>query len=91
MNKIVKQISEQACEYANETWKPRVASKVPGKIWEEGYVDWFEQYDAKFAELIVQICANIVRNSSMPDAYSEACLQVMADELKEQFGFGVEP
>ena len=89
MNKIVKQISEQACEYANETWKPRVASKVPGEIWEEGHVDWFEQYDAKFSELIVQECANIVRNSSLPDSFSEACLAYIADELEEHFG--VEP
>ena len=43
----------------------------------------------EFAELIVQICANIVRNSSLPDSYSEACLRNIADELKEHFG--VEP
>ena len=55
-------------------------------VWEEGYVDWFEQYDAKFAELIVQICANIVRNSSLPDSYSEDCLEDIADELEELFG-----
>ena len=86
MNKLVKQISEQAGEYANETWKPRVRSKVPGEIWEEGYIDWFEQYDAKFAELIVQECANIVRSRSLPDSYSEACLRNIANELEEHFG-----
>ena len=49
-----------------------------------GYFD-----EQKFAELIVQICANIVRNSSLPDSYSEACLEYIADELEEHFG--VEP
>jgi hypothetical protein len=43
----------------------------------------------EFAELIVKKCANIVRNSSLPDSYSEACLEYIADELKEHFG--VEP
>ena len=40
----------------------------------------------EFAELIVQECANIVRNSSLPDSYSEACLEDIADELEELFG-----
>ena len=40
----------------------------------------------RFAELIVQICACIVRNSSLPDSYSEACLRNIADELEELFG-----
>ena len=40
----------------------------------------------EFTELIVQICANIVRNSSLPDSYSEACLEYIADELEEHFG-----
>ena len=43
----------------------------------------------KFAEFIVKKCANIVRNSSLPDSYSEACLEYIADELEEHFG--VEP
>ena len=48
-------------------------------------IDW----EKKFAELIVQECANIVRNSSLPDSYSEDCLKYIADELEEHFG--VEP
>ena len=40
----------------------------------------------KFTQLIVQICANIVRNSSLPDSYSEDCLEYIADELEEHFG-----
>ena len=42
-----------------------------------------------FAGLIIKECANIVRNSSLPDSYSEACLEYIADELEEHFG--VEP
>ena len=45
----------------------------------------FEQM-REFAELIVRECANIVRNSSLPDSYSEACLEYIADELEELFG-----
>jgi hypothetical protein len=40
----------------------------------------------KFAESIVQMCANIVRSRSLPDSYSEACLADIADELEELFG-----
>ena len=49
----------------------------------------FDEYSPeieKFAELIVKKCANIVRNSSLPDAYSEVCLEYIADELEEHFG-----
>jgi len=82
MNKLVKQFSEQACEYANETWKPRVRSKVPGEIWEEGHVDWFEQYDAKFAELIIRECANWI---TMTDSNSDIG-EEDAQALLEYFG-----
>ena len=51
--------------------------------------DYAKQGIEKFAELIVKKCANIVRNSSLPDSYSEACLEYIADELEEHFG--VEP
>ena len=44
------------------------------------------EWEKKFAELIVQECANIVRNSSLPDSYSEVCLEYIADELEEHFG-----
>jgi hypothetical protein len=47
----------------------------------------FEVFDKeKFAELIIRECANIVESSSLPDAYSEACLLNIADEIKEHFG-----
>ena len=40
----------------------------------------------EFAELIVKKCADIVASSSLPDAYSEPCLAVIAEEIKEYFG-----
>ena len=42
--------------------------------------------EEKFAELIIKQCCNVVRNSSLPDSYSEACLGLIADELEEHFG-----
>jgi len=41
---------------------------------------------AKFAELIVRECAKIVEGSSLPDAYSESCLVLIAEDIKEHFG-----
>ena len=46
----------------------------------------YGKFAEKFAELIVQECLDIVRNSSLPDSYSEACLEYIADELEEHFG-----
>ena len=40
----------------------------------------------KFTELIVKECAKMVRNSSLPDVYSESCLQDIADDIEEYFG-----
>ena len=39
-----------------------------------------------FGDLIVQECADIVASSSLPDAYSEPYLSVIAEEIKEHFG-----
>ena len=45
---------------------------------------------ARFAERIVRDivreCADIVANSSLPDAYSEPALAIIAEEIKEHFG-----
>lgn len=40
----------------------------------------------EFTELVILECANIVRGSSLPDSYSEVCLEYIADELEEHFG-----
>ena len=87
MNSIIKQLAEHA--------GMNIKTNVIGTALVFGT---FEGYKTShitteelemFAELIVQECANIVRNSSLPDSYSEACLGLIADELEEHFG--VEP
>ena len=72
MNERIKKLAEQADAHAD-------AMDGSGK----NYIGLRDNY---FAELIVQECANIVRNSSLPDSYSEACLEQIADELEEHFG-----
>ena len=72
MNERIKKLAEQADAYAD-------AMDGSGK----NYIGLRDNY---FAELIVQICANIVKNSSLPDSYSEDCLEYIADELEEHFG-----
>ena len=59
MNQRIKELSKQAGDYVNEVYTPPVRSKTPGKIWEDGHVDWHEQFKVKFAELIVKECARI--------------------------------
>jgi len=39
-----------------------------------------------FAKLIVKECAKIVAENSLPDVYSEPCLALIAEEIKEHFG-----
>jgi hypothetical protein len=39
-----------------------------------------------FGHLIVRECADIVASSSLPDAYSEPCLAVIAEEIKKHLG-----
>jgi hypothetical protein len=59
MNERIKQLAEQAGDYVNEVYTPPVRSKTPGKIWEDGHIDWHTQFNEKFAELIVRECARI--------------------------------
>jgi hypothetical protein len=56
VNERIKQLAEQAGDYVNEVYTPPVRSKTPGKIWEDGHVDWYTQFNEKFAELIVREC-----------------------------------
>jgi len=60
MNERIKQLAEQAGDYVNEVYTPPVRSKTPGKIWEDGHVDWYTQFNEKFAELIVRECLSQV-------------------------------
>ena len=74
-SRIVSELIEKANEWSYEEYNYK----------ETGYTR--EQlHSQKLAELIVKQCANIVRNSSLPDSYSEACLEYIADELEEHFG-----
>jgi len=57
VNERIKQLALQAGDYVNEVYTPPVRSKTPGKIWEDGHVDWYTQFNEKFAELIVRECA----------------------------------
>ena len=60
MNERIQQLAEQAGEYVNSVYTPPVRSKTSGKIWEDGHIGWNEQFQEKFAELIVRECANQV-------------------------------
>ena len=57
MNIRIKELAEQAGEYVNEVYTPPVRSKTPGKIWEDGHIEWHTQFNQKFAELIILECA----------------------------------
>ncbi len=60
MNERITELAMQAGEYANSVYKPPVRSKAPGKIWEDGHVDWHTLFNGKFAELIVRECVDYV-------------------------------
>ena len=54
MNERIKKLATQAGDYVNEVYTGPVRSKTPGKIWEDGHVGWHEQFNEKFAQLIIQ-------------------------------------
>ena len=56
MNERIKELAKQAGDYVNEVYTPPVRSKTPGKIWEDGHIDWHTQFNEKFARLIVTEC-----------------------------------
>ena len=57
MNQRIRELALEAGEYVNSVYTPPVRSNTPGKIWEDGHVDWHTQFNQKFAELIVRECA----------------------------------
>jgi hypothetical protein len=80
MNEKIKELALKAGEYVNSVYTPPVRSKTPGKIWEDGHVGWNEQFQEKFAQLIVKEClAKIYYNENGP-AYEAA------GRIKEHFG-----
>jgi hypothetical protein len=60
MNERIQELSKQAGDYVNEVYTAPVRSKTPGKIWEDGHVDWHTQFNEKFAQLIVRECLTFV-------------------------------
>ena len=60
MNERIRLLAKQAGDYVNEVYTAPVRSKTPGKIWEDGHVDWHTQFNKKFAELIVRECIDII-------------------------------
>ena len=93
MNERIRELAEQAGEYVNEVYTPPVRSKTPGKIWEDGHVDWHEQFNQKFAELIVQECATAITEDALAkdcdtflmDSYAKG-MRYSAHLIKEHFG-----
>ena len=66
MNERIKELALQAGEYVNEVYTGPVRSKTPDKIWEDGHIGWNEQFQEKFAELIVKECMEQVRGEYLP-------------------------
>jgi hypothetical protein len=86
MNERIRELAEQAGEYVNEVYTPPVRSKTPGKIWEDGHVDWHIQFNQKFAELIVRECiVDFYRNYL--DTTSDDDITEQVDRyVKQNFG-----
>jgi hypothetical protein len=91
MNERIRELAKQAGDYVNEVYTPPVRSKTPGKIWENGHIGWNEQFQAKFAELIVRECLAIARHRE--DELEDAGLLkesnaagIVAYRIARQFG-----
>ncbi len=93
MNERIQELAEQAGEYVNEVYTPPVRSKTPGKIWEDGHVDWHIQFNQKFAELIVLECAKAIADDDLAkdcdtflmDSYAKG-MRYSVEVIKEHFG-----
>jgi hypothetical protein len=88
MNNRIKDLAEQAGEYVNSVYTPPVRSRTPGKIWEDGHIGWNEQFQKKFADMIVNHaieCVRDVARDESSDLSWDACSQVQA-RLREFFG-----
>jgi hypothetical protein len=82
MNQRIRELALEAGEYVNSVYTPPVRSNTPGKIWEDGHIGWHEQFNQKFAELIVQECAD----KCLEMAYVNPEPHHYAAMLKEHFG-----
>ena len=91
MNERIKELAEQAGAYVNEVYTPPVRSKTPGKIWEDGHIDWHEQFHKKFAELIVRECADVLvaemnRLDGLDRVVSAQTMDTAQILIKQHFG-----
>jgi hypothetical protein len=69
MNERILKLAEEAGDYVNEVYTPPVRSKTPGKIWEDGHIGWNEQFQEKFAQLILKECIKQARKDENGLAY----------------------
>jgi len=83
MNERIQKLAVQAGEYVNSVYTPPVRSKTPGKIWEDGHIGWHEQFNQKFAELIVRECAEVLDETISPPSHP---MNSIGYRLKEHFG-----
>jgi hypothetical protein len=84
MNERFRALALQAGEYANSVYVPPVRSKTPGKIWEDGHVDWHDLFNGKFAELIIQECTALTLDHRNADYY-QGWLDYR-DEIRQHWG-----
>ena len=85
INQRIQELSKQASDYVNEVYTAPVRSKTPGKIWEDGHIGWYTQFNQKFAELIVRECAEIAYNKQ----YKHSAAHTRGDcaeAIKQHFG-----
>ena len=86
MNERIKQLALEAGEYVNKVYTGPVRSKTPGKIWEDGHVDWHTQFNEKFAQLIVRECLTFVEPMPGSGDIDDLALEAARDGIKEHFG-----
>ena len=89
MNERIRELVKQAGDYVNEVYTPPVRSKTPGKIWEDGHIGWNEQFNEKFAELIVRECVKVCADRG---THHDGLYSAWADDCSKRIGkhFGVE-
>lgn len=99
MNERIRELTEQAGEYVNSVYTLPVRSKTSGKIWEDGHIGWNEQFQEKFASLIIEECIGCIdimekignsTNASIPKDYDKhtylETLDTLRGLLKTHFG-----
>ena len=80
MNERIKELAEQAMDYADENFKGE-------STWYE-VSEWYEVYESKFAELIVRECAMLVEGFEITQevALDEYVDYEASTVLKQHFG-----